>query len=54
MLFSQIDFDVRCEWGKEGIQHLITLCDAIIVVDVLSFCTCVDIAVSRQAVVYQL
>lgn len=43
---------VRCEWGLPGIRQLMDWCDAFVIVDVMSFSTCVDVAVSRGAVVY--
>ena len=43
---------VHCEWGLAGVHALRDRVAALIVVDVLSFCTAVDIAVSRGAVVY--
>jgi 2-phosphosulfolactate phosphatase len=49
---SQTGFDVRCEWGAAGIGQLAPDSDVIVVVDVLSFSTCVDIAVSNGAIVY--
>jgi 2-phosphosulfolactate phosphatase len=49
---DQADFDLRCEWGLAGLRAVQTSIDAIVVVDVLSFSTSVDIAVSRGAVVY--
>lgn len=50
MLFDQHDYQIRCEWGGAGIAHLASS-DVVIVVDVLSFTTCVDIAVGRGATV---
>jgi len=50
--FSQADFAVRCEWGAAGIEQLAPDSDVIVVVDVLSFSTSVDIAVSNGAFVY--
>jgi 2-phosphosulfolactate phosphatase len=52
MVFDQQPFDIRCEWGSAGLRHLAESSDAIVIVDVLSFSTCVDIVVSRGAVVY--
>jgi 2-phosphosulfolactate phosphatase len=40
---------VRLEWGPVGVQVLAADCAAVIVIDVLSFCTSVDIAVGRGA-----
>ncbi len=43
---------VRCEWGLEGIAALRETSEVIIIVDVLSFSTCVDIAAARGALIY--
>ena len=51
MTFDQAEYDVRCEWGAAGVRHLAVISDVVIVIDVLSFCTAVDIAVSNGAVV---
>ena len=50
--FDQYEFDIRCEWGEVGLRHILTDSDAAVIVDVLSFSTCVDIAVSNGAMVY--
>lgn len=50
--FEQEPYHLRCEWGPEGVRHLAPNSDAIIIVDVFSFTTAVDIAVSRGARVY--
>jgi 2-phosphosulfolactate phosphatase len=42
-------YDVRCEWGRRGVDLLARECAVVVIVDVLSFCTSVDIAVSRGA-----
>ena len=52
MIFDQAEFDIRCEWGAQGIAQLAPISDAIVIVDVLSFSTCVEIAVSRGARVF--
>lgn len=49
---DQSRFDVRCEWGREGVEQLSANADVTIIVDVLSFCTSVDIAVTRGAHIY--
>lgn len=40
---------VRLEWGVEGAALLAAECAAVVVVDVLSFCTAVDVVVGRGA-----
>ena len=50
--FDQASYDLRCEWGAAGISALAPSVDVFILVDVLSFSTCVDIALSRGSVVY--
>jgi 2-phosphosulfolactate phosphatase len=52
MFFDQCEFDIRCEWGSAGVRQFVGNSDAIIIVDVLSFSTCVAIAVGHGAVVY--
>jgi len=46
---DQAAFAVRFEWGERGLQTLAPGCDFLILVDVLSFSTCVDVATSRGA-----
>jgi 2-phosphosulfolactate phosphatase len=43
---------VFCEWGPEAASEFDSIAAAIIIVDVLSFSTCVDIAIGRGATVY--
>jgi 2-phosphosulfolactate phosphatase len=52
MMFDQSAFDIRCEWGANGVRQLAPISDAIIIVDVLSFSTCVSIAISRGALIF--
>jgi 2-phosphosulfolactate phosphatase len=45
MFFNQQAFMIRCEWGTCGVAQLAPESDAVVIVDVLSFTTCVEIAV---------
>ena len=49
---SQTAYDVRCEWGREGVLALAPASDVIVIVDVLSFSTSVEIATARGAVIH--
>lgn len=51
MYFDQSEYDIRFEWGLSGIQTLAPVSDVIIIVDVLSFTTCVDIVVENSGFV---
>ncbi|MDZ5647818.1 2-phosphosulfolactate phosphatase [Nitrospirillum sp. BR 11828] len=42
---------VCCEWGLAGVEALREAVAVLVIVDVLSFCTAVDIAVSRGAAI---
>ncbi|PPJ38655.1 hypothetical protein C5E45_07025 [Nocardia nova] len=46
-VYRQQGYRIRLEWGREGVEQLGPECGALIIVDVLSFSTSVDIAVSR-------
>lgn len=52
MRFDQSEYEIRCEWGENGVQELAPVSDAVVIVDVMSFCTCVSVAVSRGAQVF--
>lgn len=52
MYYDQGAFDIRCEWGGEGLSALLPGSRAVVIVDVLSFSTSVDIAVGNGAIVY--
>ncbi len=46
---SQSGASVRLEWGAAAVEHLAGDVDCVVVVDVMSFSTCVDVAVARGA-----
>ncbi len=52
MTFDQSEFDVRCEWGLNGVANLAPISDAIIIVDVMSFSTAVVVGTARGAYVH--
>jgi 2-phosphosulfolactate phosphatase len=52
MFFNQAEFAIRCEWGEQGVAQLAPESDAVVIMDVLSFSTSVDIAVGNGAMVY--
>jgi 2-phosphosulfolactate phosphatase len=52
MFDDQHPFRERLEWGPAGVQRLAPLVDVVVIVDVLSFSTTVEIALSRGATVF--
>jgi 2-phosphosulfolactate phosphatase len=50
--FDQGCFTARFDWGEAGLQSVATDVDVLVLVDVLSFTTAVEVAVSRGASVY--
>jgi 2-phosphosulfolactate phosphatase len=46
---SQADFDIRFDWAINGVMALANHAHVAVIVDVLSFSTCVDIACARDA-----
>ena len=51
-VFSQSGFAARFDWGEPGLRLLAPSVDVLVLVDVLSFTTAVDVAVSRGGRVY--
>lgn len=51
MQVNQLEFHIRLEWGIKGIEVLAPISDVLIIVDILSFSTSVDIATSNGAIV---
>ena len=49
--WDQSRFDIRFEWGVHGL-HALSECRTFIIVDILSFTTCVSIALARDAIVF--
>jgi len=52
MLFEQAEYSIRCEWGEYGISMLSPISDIVIIVDVLSFSTALEIATNQGAKVF--
>lgn len=52
MIYNQSEFDVRFEWGARGVEELAPVSDVVIIVDVFSFSTSVEIATNIGAIVY--
>src|SRR5689334_10086397 len=49
---DQGGWDVRCEWGPRAVEALAPHADVVVLVDVLSFGSCVDVATARGALVH--
>jgi 2-phosphosulfolactate phosphatase len=50
-LFNQSRFNARFEWGLKGCQEIAPHSGVVVVVDVLSFSTAVDVALSRGVII---
>ncbi len=50
--FDQNEYEVRFEWGLLGVQALAPISDVIVIVDVLSFTSCVDVVVGNGGIVF--
>lgn len=51
-IFKQLDYSACFEWGYDGVEELAGHSDILVIIDVLSFTTCVDIVCGRGGVVY--
>ncbi len=49
---DQSNFTVRCEWGLHGVTTLAPISDVVVIVDVFSFTTCVELATAQGATIY--
>ena len=49
MFYDQSTYPLRFEWGEAAIRYLAPPCRAVVIVDVLSFSTAVDVALGRGA-----
>src|SRR5262245_50028486 len=47
--YDQAGYDSRFDWGPDGARRLGPLCDTIVIVDIFSFSTAVDVAAARGA-----
>ena len=52
MTFTQSEFEIRCEWGMQGVATLAPISDVVIIIDVFSFTTCVELATAQGATIY--
>ena len=50
--YDQDGYRLRFDWGADGLAALAPVADVVVIVDVLRFTTCVDVAVARGALVY--
>ena len=51
-MFNQSEFNLRCEWGMQGVTKLAPISDIVVIVDILSFSTSVEIATNKGAIVF--
>jgi 2-phosphosulfolactate phosphatase len=48
----QLNYDVIFDWGRDGLKAISETADIVVIVDVLSFSTCVDVATQAGAVIF--
>ncbi|MEM9338811.1 MAG: 2-phosphosulfolactate phosphatase [Bacteroidota bacterium] len=51
-IYNQQEFDIRLEWGIRGVEELAPVSDVVIIVDILSFSSSVNIATEKGALIY--
>lgn len=52
MIYNQSEFNLRCEWGAQGVAQLAPISDVVVIIDVLSLSTCMEIATNNGAIVF--
>lgn len=52
MIFNQSEFELYCEWGEQGVAQLTSISDVVVIVDILSFSTSVEIATNNGAIIF--
>lgn len=52
MIYNQSEYDIRLEWGQKGVEALAPISDVVVIIDILSFSTCVDIVTANSASVF--
>ncbi|MFU2318846.1 2-phosphosulfolactate phosphatase [Rahnella sp. PCH160] len=50
--FSQTHYDIRLEWGVQAVEQLAAEVDCIVIIDVISFSTCVSVAAERGGFIF--
>ena len=52
MFYEQAQHNIRLEWGRQGLHALGPTSEVVVIVDVLSFSTCVEVSLSRGATIF--
>ncbi len=50
--FSQSAYEIRLEWGIKAVEHLAEDVECIVILDIMSFSTCVSIAAESGALLF--